>query len=77
MQTVPRKITVWINPVYTCSLCGRVQIGDSMSVEREYISLGEMAAELSSMSTPAQKMPVGWASFYNPKGDDFRCSDHQ
>jgi hypothetical protein len=64
-------VTIKFRPVYTCSQCGSIAEGDLRTIQSIVYSLDAIKPRLK--ETPSGWLPIGWASYYSPKGHDFRC----
>lgn len=66
------RATVVVVPVFTCADCGARERGDR---SHEAVFEGQVPGhhELERLPRSSQDMPVGWASFYAPDGNLYRC----
>lgn len=69
------EVTIKYRPIYTCSQCGSIAAGDIRTVRSVVYTMNATKPILK--ETPPSWIPVGWASYYSPKGHDFRCPDCQ
>ena len=62
------KATIKLNPVYTCSKCGKNQVGDPMCLDFRGNSVDELNDFISNIRQTSKYMPVGWSY-----GGKFTC----
>lgn len=69
------QATVKFNTVYTCSLCGKQGIGDTVRLEFNGSSADELRDYINNTHQSSNHMPVGW-SFHSTFTCMF-CKDNQ
>ena len=59
--------------VFTCHRCGATANGTTERFSLEGHTPEAVAAQLAATPMRAAAMPVGWASYYAPRADVYRC----
>lgn len=71
------RANIRVRRVYECAKCHRRKAGGAMFVELQgYMHPSDVMRQIASTRVSNNYMPVGWASFWGPHGDVFKCPDH-
>lgn len=66
------KADITIYPIYTCSICGKGEAGDSIHETIRGYSAEEISMKIEKIEYKAAYMPVGWGN--GPSGFFCQCT---